>query len=149
MPALAAFLTKAAPWPPGPQAHQDVTARLAVRVWPAGSRGRVRGVVTSAGGEEELRSGPEPQQSFYVALQDAGMPAVPGEFSVVPQHQVISSAVLAGISDFILSFDRITGREAWQTAALRHAPAIVQPRRPEVCFFSAWDFHLPPDGTWQ
>src|SRR5260370_4159757 len=77
------------------------------------------------------------------------MPAVPGEFSVVPQHQVIPGVVLAEISDFILSFDRVTGREAWRTAALGHAPAIVQLGRPEVCFFSAWDFHLPPVGTWQ
>jgi hypothetical protein len=77
------------------------------------------------------------------------MPEVPGEFSVVPQHQVIPSVVLAEISDFILSFDHVTGREAWRTAALRHAPAIVQLRRPEVCFFSAWDFHLPPAGSWQ
>lgn len=90
-----------------------------------------------------------PAQSFYVALQNAGMPEVPREFSVVPQHQVIPSAVLAEISDFILTFDRVTGREAWRAAALRHAPAIVQLRRPEICFFSAWDFHLPPVGSWQ
>src|SRR3974377_36392 len=77
------------------------------------------------------------------------MPEVPGEFSVVPQHQVIPSAILAEISDFILSFDRVTAREAWQAAVLRDAPAIVQLRRPEVCFFSAWDFHLPPEGGWQ
>jgi hypothetical protein len=35
---------------------------------------------------------------------------------------------------------------AWQAAARREAPAIAQPRRREVCFFSAWDFHLPPEG---
>ena len=87
--------------------------------------------------------------NFYAALQAAGMPEVPGEFSVVPQHQVIPSAILAEISDFILSFDRVTAREAWQGAALRDAPAIAQIRRPEVCFFSAWDFHLPPEGGWQ
>ena len=74
---------------------------------------------------------------------------MPGEFSVVPQHQVIPSAVLAEISDFIHCFDRVTAREAWQAAALREAPAIVQLRRPEVCFFSAWDFHLPPGSGWQ
>ena len=34
----------------------------------------------------------------------------------------------------------------WQAAALREAPVIAQLRRPEVCFFSAWDFHLPPEG---
>jgi hypothetical protein len=27
--------------------------------------------------------------NFYAALQAAGMPEVPGEFSVVPQYQVI------------------------------------------------------------
>ena len=77
------------------------------------------------------------------------MPAVPGEFSVVLRHQAIPSPILAEISDFILTFDRVTAREAWQAAALLDAPAIVQLRRPEVCFFSAWDFHLPPEGGWQ
>jgi hypothetical protein len=77
------------------------------------------------------------------------MPTVPGEFSVVPRYQVISSTVLAEISDFILAFDRVTGRESWRTTALRHAPAITRLRRQEVCFFSAWDFHLPPGGGWQ
>ena len=92
---------------------------------------------------------PRPSDKFYAALQAAGMPEVPGEFSVAQQHQVISSAILAEISDFIHAFDRVTAREAWQTAALCEAPAIVQLRRPEVCFFSAWDFHLPPGGGWQ
>ena len=87
--------------------------------------------------------------NFYAVLQAAGMPEVPGEFSVVPQHQVIPRAILTEISDFILCFDRVTAREAWQAAVLRDAPAIVQLRRPEVCFFSAWDFHLPPKGGWQ
>ena len=90
-----------------------------------------------------------PPENFYAALQAAGMPEVPEEFSVVPQHQVIPSAILAEISDFIHAFDRVTAREGWQAAALREAPAIVQLRRPEVCFFSAWDFHLPPGGDWQ
>jgi hypothetical protein len=90
-----------------------------------------------------------PPENFYAALQAAGMPEVPGEFSVVPQHQVIPSAILAEISDFIRAFDRVTGREAWQAAALREAPTIVQLRRSEVSFFSAWDFHLPPGGGWQ
>ena len=92
---------------------------------------------------------PRDPENFYAALQAAGMPEVPREFSVVPQHQVIPGAILAEISDFILSFDRVTGREAWQAAALRDAPVIVQRKRPEVCFFSAWDFHLPPGGGWQ
>jgi hypothetical protein len=89
---------------------------------------------------------PRRANTFYTALQAAGMPDVPGEFSVVPQHQVIPAATLAEISDFIRTFDRITGRMTWQAAALREAPVIAQLRRPEVCFFSAWDFHLPPEG---
>src|ERR1700746_3665878 len=89
---------------------------------------------------------PRRANTFYTALQGEGMPSVPGEFSVVPQHQVILSAVFTEISDFIRTFDRITGRISWQAAALREAPAIAQLRRSEVCFFSAWDFHLPPEG---
>ncbi len=92
---------------------------------------------------------PGPARNFYAKLQAAGMPGVPGEFSVVPDHQLIPSAILVEISDFIRCFDRVTGREAWQAAALREVPAVAQLRRPEVCFFSAWDFHLPPEGGWQ
>ena len=55
----------------------------------------------------------------------------------------------AEIAGFIRAFDHVTGREAWQAAARREAPAIAQPRRREVCFFSAWDFHLPPEGGFQ
>ena len=67
--------------------------------------------------EGKLQSEPRSPQSFYVALQDAGMPEVPEEFSVVRRHQVIPSAVLAEISDFIVSFDRVTTGEAWRAAA--------------------------------
>ena len=93
-----------------------------------------------------MKLDPRRANTFYTALQAAGMPDVPGEFSVVPQHQVIPAAILAEISDFIRAFDRVTGRMTWQAAALREAPVIAQLRRPEVCFFSAWDFHLPPEG---
>jgi hypothetical protein len=93
-----------------------------------------------------LKLDPRPANTFHTALQAAGMPDVPGEFSVVPEHQVIPAAILAEISDFIRAFDRVTGRMTWQAAALREAPVIAQLRRPEVCFFSAWDFHLPPEG---
>jgi hypothetical protein len=89
---------------------------------------------------------PRRANTFYTALQAAGMPSVPSEFSVVPQHQVIPAAILAEISNFIRTFDRVTGRMTWQAAALRDAPVIAQLKRPEVCFFSAWDFHLPPEG---
>ncbi len=88
-------------------------------------------------------------ENFYAAFRAAGMPEIPAEFSVVLQHQIIHGVSLAEISDFIHAFDRVTAREAWQAAALREAPAIAQLRRPEVCFFSAWDFHLPPGGGWQ
>jgi hypothetical protein len=74
---------------------------------------------------------------------------VPDEFSVVPQHQIIPASTLAKIADFIRTFNRVTGSVAWQAAALREAPAIAQLRKPEVCFFSAWDFHLPPEGDCQ
>jgi len=88
-------------------------------------------------------------ERFFAALQAAGMPGVPAEFSVVPRHQVIPSATLAEIAKFIRVFDTVTAREPWRAAALREAPAIAQPRRSEVCFFSAWDFHLPPEGGCQ
>jgi hypothetical protein len=96
-----------------------------------------------------LKLTPMLPENFYAALKSAGMPEMPGEFSVVPQHQVIPHTVLAGISDFIRCFDRVTARKAWQAAALRETPAIAQLRRHEVCFFSAWDFHLPARGIWQ
>src|SRR5258705_313652 len=96
-----------------------------------------------------LRLKARPPKNFYTELQAAGMPEAPQEFSVVPQHQAIPGAILAEISDFIRAFDRVTGRRAWQVTALREAPPIVQFRRQEVCFFSTWDFHLPPVASWQ
>jgi hypothetical protein len=89
---------------------------------------------------------PPVQEKFFSALQATGLPEVPGEFSVVAWHQVVPNAILAEIGKFVRAFDRVTARSAWQTAACRNAPGIVQLRRSEVCFFSAWDFHLPPDG---
>ena len=86
---------------------------------------------------------------FYAALSAAGLPDVPADFSVVPQHQVVPRAIFVGICEFIRVFDRVTSCTAWQATALREAPAIAQARRKEVCFFSAWDFHLPPTGGWE
>ena len=89
------------------------------------------------------------REEFFAELRAAGMPNVPEDFSVVPRHQIVPAAVLAGISDFIHAFDRVTARAAWKAAALREAPAIARLERNEVCFFSAWDFHLPLEGGWQ
>jgi hypothetical protein len=87
--------------------------------------------------EHELKHKPIPREKFYAALRAAGMPQIPGEFSVVPHHQVIPTVILAQISEFIRTFDRVTARKAWQTAAVREGPPIVQLGRREVCFFSA------------
>jgi hypothetical protein len=96
--------------------------------------------------KKRLNLTPPVQERFFSALQAAGLPEVPGEFSVVAWHQVVPNATLAEIGKFIRAFDQVTARSAWQTAACRNVPAIAQLRRSEVCFFSAWDFHLPPDG---
>ncbi len=74
---------------------------------------------------------------------------MPREFAVVLQHQIIPSDTMAEIREFIRVFDEVTARAAWQAAALREVPVIAQLRRNEVCFFSAWDFHLAPTGEWQ
>lgn len=89
------------------------------------------------------------QQTFFAALTAAGMPEVPGDFSVVPRHQIIPRATLEEIARFIRVFDQVTTREAWQDAADREAPAIARRPRSEICFFSAWDFHLSPQGGCQ
>jgi len=82
---------------------------------------------------------------LYTALREAGMPDVPERFSVSLVPQVIPQALLASIETFIGVFDRVTTRPAWQDAMTANGPAIVRQRRSEVCFFSAWDFHLPPE----
>lgn len=82
---------------------------------------------------------------LYAALREAGMPDVPERFSVALVHQVVPRALLAAIESFIRVFDRVTTRLAWQEAMTASAPAIARQRRSEVCFFSAWDFHLPPE----
>jgi hypothetical protein len=64
-------------------------------------------------------------ERFFAALQAAGMPEVPGVFSVVPRHQVIPSATLAEIAKFVRVFDQVTAREKWQAAGRREAPAIA------------------------
>jgi hypothetical protein len=85
------------------------------------------------------------------ALRRAGMRDVPERFSVASAHQTIPRKTLAGIDEFIRLFDRVTTRPAWQEAALREAPGPADRPHAEVCFFSAWDFHLPPGrpDAWQ
>lgn len=79
------------------------------------------------------------------------MPAVPEQFSVVPFPQKIPRAILTEIASFIKIFERVTARKAWQDQVTAQCPKIARLRRPEICFFSAWDFHLPPEspGDWQ
>ena len=84
------------------------------------------------------------EDRLYAALREAGMPDVPERFSVALVPQVVPRAVLAAIESFIGVFDRVTTRPAWQQAMTADGPAIARQRRAEVCFFSAWDFHLPP-----
>ena len=98
---------------------------------------------------DRLTLEPTRRERFFEALQAAGMREAQGEFSVALGLQIVSSAMLAEIAGFIRTFDHVTGREAWQAAARREAPTIAQPRRREVCFFSAWDFHLPLEGGFQ
>jgi hypothetical protein len=55
------------------------------------------------------------------------------------------------IDCFIDVFDRVTTRPRWQRAVSADGPEWARQPRKEVCFFSAWDFHLPYDGRerWQ
>jgi hypothetical protein len=91
------------------------------------------------------------EEKFFAKLREAGMPEVPDRFSVVAHHQEIPQSILTEIGTFIGIFDRVTERSTWQEAVTTDAPEISRSPRPEVCFFSAWDFHLPPErpSDWQ
>ncbi len=73
-----------------------------------------------------------------------GAAGIPDDFSVVAAHQEVPRAVIEQIDRFIEVFERVTTRALWQRAVTADAPEIARRVRPEVCFFSAWDFHLPP-----
>ena len=88
------------------------------------------------------------EETFFAALTSAGLPEIPKQFSVVPLAQLIRRETLLEIDNFIALFDRVTTRVAWQKAATRSAPQIAQPARSEICFFTAWDFHLSPEHGW-
>jgi hypothetical protein len=89
--------------------------------------------------------------TLFAALQESGMPEVPERFSVALAHQEIPKAILAEIDNFIRTFDRVTTRSAWHENVPASVPEIAHPKRDEVCFFSAWDFHLPAEdpAAWQ
>lgn len=84
------------------------------------------------------------QEQLTTELRHAGMLDVPDGFSVCAQPQVIPRRVVNAIADFIRVFDRVTTRRSWQAVVTADAEPIARPPRSEVCFFSAWDFHLPP-----
>jgi hypothetical protein len=85
------------------------------------------------------------------ALRAAGMTDVPDRFSVARVHQEIPCAAAAELDAFVRVFESVTTRPEWQRGVTASAPEIARHVRPEVCFFSAWDFHLPPEppGAWQ
>ena len=89
------------------------------------------------------------REEFWSRLRTAGIPGVPDEFSVTFAHQAIPPVVLAEIDDFIRVFEDVTTRPAWRENVIGSSGQRLPAERPEVCFFSAWDFHLPPEGPWQ
>lgn len=88
------------------------------------------------------------KEEYFAALTSSGIPKVPQEFSVVPRAQMIPSRTLGEINEFIRLFDRVTTRATWQKFVTKSAPEIARFERREVCFFTAWDFHLSPEGGW-
>jgi hypothetical protein len=85
------------------------------------------------------------REGFFAALHDAGIPRVPQEFSVTPCSQLIRRALFLEVARFIRVFDEVTNRESWQAKACQEV-FVTQPKRREICFFSAWDFHLTAEG---
>ena len=89
------------------------------------------------------------REQLWSRLRAAGIPGVPDEFSVTFAHQAVPAAVLAEIDRFIRVFEDVTTRPAWRENVIGSCGHALPTQRPEVCFFSAWDFHLPPEGPWQ
>lgn len=88
-------------------------------------------------------------EEFFAALTARGMPEIPQDFAVVPLAQMIPYPTLVEIDNFIRLFDQVTTRMTWQRAVTASAPEIARFARSEVCFFTAWDFHLSPEQGWQ
>jgi hypothetical protein len=89
------------------------------------------------------------KEVYFAALTSSGMPEIPRDFSVVPLAQWIPRSTLIEIDNFIRIFDHVTTRTAWQKGVATSAPEIAQFSRSEVCFFTAWDFHLSHEQGWQ
>ena len=89
------------------------------------------------------------KEEFFGALSARGMPEIPQDFSVVPLAQLIPHTTLVEIDNFMRLFDRITTGTTWQRVVTASAPEIARFARSEVCFFTAWDFHLSPEQGWQ
>ncbi|CAB1276152.1 hypothetical protein [Candidatus Nitrosacidococcus tergens] len=81
---------------------------------------------------------------FFLALKKAGIPSVPDDFSVVSEAQIISRQAFEEIKTVVHVFEQVTTRPSWQIGVTETMPEITQHRRSESCFFSAWDFHIPP-----
>jgi len=89
-------------------------------------------------------------ERLIAALREAGMSGVPERLSVAACHQEIHPETLVGIDALIGIFDRVTSRPDWSRAALANVPEIARHQGTEMCFFSAWDFHLQtghPEGS--
>ncbi len=82
--------------------------------------------------------------TLFRALQHAGLPKVPEEFSVTLLHQAIPWAALAAIDTFLRVFEQITTRPAWQDIVLASVPQIAQHKRVEACFFVRGIFSCYP-----
>jgi hypothetical protein len=87
-------------------------------------------------------------ERLHAALQGAG---IPEGFSVVPAPQFVPRSIVRALDELIDVFERVTTRPSWQRAAAAEAPTWARGPRGEVCFFSAWDFHVPADDPehWQ
>lgn len=86
------------------------------------------------------------RRRLTAAVRAAGLYDAPERFSVAPLHQEIPAAALAAMDELVAVFERVTTGRRWQEAVVRAAPPIARAVHGEVCFFSAWDFHLPPDA---
>lgn len=91
---------------------------------------------TACNGEVRVQTA----EALELALREHGLPA---GFSVVPAAQRVPRSIVHEIDELVAVFERVTTRPRWQEVTSAAAPAWAREPRREVCFFSAWDFHLP------